>query len=371
MNHLNNREAITDLSKKRHTSALREKVGVSETETTNKNAIESIKNKRQSQPSSDDLIKGILSGNITSLSRAITLVESTNPEHLKKANDIIKECLPYTNDSIRIGITGVPGVGKSTFIETFGTYLTKKGKKVAVLAVDPSSSLSKGSILGDKTRMEDLVKNEHAFIRPSPSGSSLGGVARKSRETVILCEAAGFDTILIETVGVGQSETAVHSMVDFFLLLKLAGAGDELQGIKRGIMEMADAIVINKADGDNLKNAKSAKLEFNRALHLYPAKDSGWQPKVLLASALMNEGISEIWELIETYMKETKQNKFFDYKRKEQNKFWMLQTIEDRLKSNFYNHPMIKKELKIQLEHLQNGETTPFSAAEFLLNLKP
>src|SRR5690606_22316806 len=259
-----------------------------------------------------------------------------------------------------IGITGVPGVGKSTFIETFGTYLTSKGKQIAVLAVDPSSTLSRGSILGDKTRMEELTKNDKAFIRPSPSGTSLGGVARKTRETIILCEAAGFDTILIETVGVGQSETAVHSMVDFFLLLKLAGAGDELQGIKRGIMEMADAIVINKAEGENLKNAKIAKVEFNRALHLYPPKESGWQPKVLLASALQNTGISEVWELIEAYLNLSKSTRFFDHNRNEQNKFWLLQTIEDRLKSDFYNNPSIKTELELQLKHIQNGETTPF-----------
>jgi len=358
------------LSKKRKSSALQEQEGVSDIETTNKSAIEAIKNKRKAQPSTNELVKAIISGDMTALSRAITLVESTNPEHLKKANDIIQKCIPYANKSVRIGITGVPGVGKSTFIETFGTYLTSKGKKIAVLAVDPSSTLSKGSILGDKTRMEDLVKDENAFIRPSASGTSLGGVARKSRETIMLCEAAGFDTILIETVGVGQSETAVHSMVDFFLLLKLAGAGDELQGIKRGIMEMADAIVINKADGDNLKNAKTAKVEFNRALHLYPAKDSGWQPKVLLASALKNEGIQEVWKLIEEYLQLSKENQFFDHNRKEQNKFWLLQTIEDRLKSDFYNNSTIKKQLKIQLERIENGETSPFAAAEVLLCLK-
>ena len=357
------------MNKKKFT-ALSEKKGVSQPESTNKSAVKYIKEKRQTQPSSDALVHDILQGNMTALSRAITLVESSNPDHLKKANDIIQKCLSHANKSIRIGITGVPGVGKSTFIEAFGTYLTSNGKKVAVLAVDPSSTLSKGSILGDKTRMEDLVKDKNAFIRPSASGTSLGGVARKSRETIILCEAAGFDTILIETVGVGQSETAVHSMVDFFLLLKLAGAGDELQGIKRGIMEMADAIVINKADGDNLKHAKIAKVEFNRALHMYPAKESGWQPKVLLASALKNEGISDIWELIETYISQSKKNDFFDHKRKEQNKFWLLQTIEDRLKSDFYNNPIIKKELQHQLQLIQDGKTSPFVAAELLLALK-
>lgn len=358
------------MTSKRKSSALQENEGVSEPETTNKSAIEAIKNKRNDQPSAEALIKGVLAKDRTALSRAITLVESTNPKHLQKANVIIQKCLPYANKSVRIGITGVPGVGKSTFIETFGTFLTSQGKHIAVLAVDPSSTLSRGSILGDKTRMEDLVKDANAFIRPSASGTSLGGVARKSRETIILCEAAGFDTILIETVGVGQSETAVHSMVDFFLLLKLAGAGDELQGIKRGIMEMADAIVINKADGDNLKNAKTAKLEFNRALHLYPPKDSGWQPKVLLASALQNEGIPEVWELIEAYLALAKSTHFFDHQRKEQNKFWLLQTIEDRLKSDFYNNPSIKSELKIQLERIENGETSPFAAAEVLLRLK-
>ncbi len=351
-------------------SALREKEGVSEPETTNKSAIAAIKNRRQSQPSAIELVNGILAENRTALSRAITLVESTNPQHLKKANEIIQKCLPYANTSVRIGITGVPGVGKSTFIETFGTFLTSQGKKIAVLAVDPSSSLSRGSILGDKTRMEDLVKDDNAFIRPSPSGTSLGGVARKSRETIILCEAAGFDTILIETVGVGQSETAVHSMVDFFLLLKLAGAGDELQGIKRGIMEMADAIVINKADGDNLKSAKIAKVQFNRALHLYPPKESGWQPKVLLASALHNEGIPEVWKLINDYLSLAKETHFFDHNRKEQNKFWLLQTIEDRLKSDFYNNPTVKKELKFQLEQIEQGKTSPFAAADVLLGLK-
>lgn len=358
------------MTNSRKSSTLHESEGVSEPETTNQRAIEALKNKRQTQPSAADLVKGIIAKNLTALSRAITLVESTNPLHLKKANAIIQECLPYANNSVRIGITGVPGVGKSTFIETFGTFLTSQGKKVAVLAVDPSSTLSHGSILGDKTRMEDLVKDDNAFIRPSPSGTSLGGVARKSRETIILCEAAGFDTILIETVGVGQSETAVHSMVDFFLLLKLSGAGDELQGIKRGIMEMADAIVINKADGDNLKHAKTAKVEFNRALHLYPPKESGWQPKVLLASALKNEGIPQIWQLIEDYLSLAKKTHFFDHKRKEQNKFWLLQTIEDRLKSDFYSNPSIKTELKIQLEHIENGSTSPFAAAEVLLGMK-
>lgn len=356
--------------KAKQSSALKEIDGVLDSEITNKQSIDSIKKLRHAKPSSSDIVKGILKGNITALSRAITLIESKNPNHSSEANLIIKKCLPHANNSVRIGITGVPGVGKSTFIEVFGTYLTALGKKVAVLAVDPSSTLSKGSILGDKTRMEDLVKDKNAFIRPSASGDSLGGVARKTRESIILCEAAGYDTIIIETVGVGQSETVVHSMVDFFLLLKLAGAGDELQGIKRGIMEMADAIVINKADGDNLKAAKLAKVEFNRALHLYPLKESNWQPKVTLCSALKKEGIKEIWELIEAYFETTKNNHFFNSKRKEQNKYWLLQTIEDRLKSDFFNQPEIKKELQHQLTLIEEGKTTPFVAAELLLNLK-
>lgn len=350
-------------------SSLHEKQGVLQPETVNSASIAAIKKRRRKQPSTEALVKDIINGNITALSRAITLVESSNPEHLKKANNIIKQCLPYANTSVRIGITGVPGVGKSTFIEAFGTHLTALNHKVAVLAVDPSSSLSKGSILGDKTRMEDLVKNPKAYIRPSASGTSLGGVARKTRESIILCEAAGFDTIVIETVGVGQSETAVHSMVDFFLLLKLAGAGDELQGIKRGIIEMADAIAINKSDGKNQKAAKMAQLEFNRALHLYPQKASEWQPKVTMCSALHQEGIIEIWNMIESYVQHTKANTFFETNRTEQNKFWLLQTIEDRLKSDFFNKKIIKAALQVQLERIESGETTPFVAAEYLLSL--
>ena len=352
-----------------HKTALSENKGVFSKELTNQSSINAIKNKRQTQPSADELVKGILNGNITDLSRAITLVESKNPTHLKKANTIIKACLAHANKSIRIGITGVPGVGKSTFIETFGKHLTSSGKKVAVLAIDPSSTLTKGSILGDKTRMEDLVKDENAFIRPSASGESLGGVARKTRETILLCEAAGFDTILIETVGVGQSEIAVHSMVDFFLLLKLAGAGDELQGIKRGIIEMADAIAINKADGDNKKAAKLAKVEFNRALHLYPAKDTNWQPKVIVCSAIEDRGISDIWDMIQEYETSMKASNYFNAKRNEQNKFWLTQTIEDRLKSNFFQNASIKKEFEKQLQRIEENKTTPFAAAEVLLSL--
>lgn len=357
------------MSKKKK-SAIHEKQGVSISEITNASSIKSIKDKRKAEIDVDTLVKSILKKDITALSRAITLIESKNPKHKDIASSILKACLPHANKSIRIGITGVPGVGKSTFIEAFGKHITSLGKRVAVLAIDPSSTITKGSILGDKTRMEDLVKDENAFIRPSASGDSLGGVARKTRETIILCEASGFDVIIIETVGVGQSETTVHSMVDFFLLLKLAGAGDELQGIKRGIIEMADTIAINKADGDNLKQAKLAKVEFSRALHLYPEKSSNWQPKVTLCSALKNEGIDAIWDIILDYLKTTSKNDFFSKKRHEQNKFWLIQTIEDQLKSDFFNTPKIKKELAHQMQLIENNQTTPFTAAEYLLKLK-
>lgn len=354
-------------SKKAHSSALQEKAGISQPEMISSQSVEHIQHSRKVQPTAEELVEGILAGNITALSRAITLVESTNSTHLAKANTIINNCLPYANQSVRIGITGVPGVGKSTFIEAFGKHLTSLGKKVAVLAVDPSSTISHGSILGDKTRMEELVKDANAFIRPSASGETLGGVARKTRETITLCEAAGFDTIIIETVGVGQSETAVHSMVDFFLLLKIAGAGDELQGIKRGIMEMADAIVINKADGDNVKKAQFAKVEFNRALHLFPAKKSGWIPKTATCSAINSEGIPEVWNTIIEFLNLTKTNSYFFQKRKEQNQFWMMETINEQLKSNFFNNPAIQHLLDSTKKAVQNDEISPFAAATKLL----
>jgi LAO/AO transport system kinase len=350
-----------------HPSALSEKQGIFAPEIVNEKSVEAILRFRKKQPTSDELIKGILEGNMTALSRAITLVESTNIEHLAKANTIINACLPHSKKSVRIGITGVPGVGKSTFIEAFGTYLTSLGKKVAVLAVDPSSTISHGSILGDKTRMEELVKDKNAYIRPSASGATLGGVARKTRETITLCEANGFDVIIIETVGVGQSETAVHSMVDFFLLLKISGAGDELQGIKRGIMEMADAIVINKADGDNIKKASLAKVEFNRALHLFPAKNSGWNPKVMTCSSITKEGIETVWKTISDYLELTTSNHFFNEKRQEQNQYWMMETIEERLKNDFYNDSTIKKLLLENKKAVQNNELSPFAAATLLL----
>jgi LAO/AO transport system kinase len=355
------------LNSKNKMSALQEKAGISPPEMISEKGVDKIHDSRKKQPTSKELIDGILSGNITALSRAITLVESANVSHLERANEVVNACLPHANNSIRIGITGVPGVGKSTFIEAFGKYLTSLGKKVAVLAVDPSSTISHGSILGDKTRMEELVKDQNAYIRPSASGETLGGVARKTRETITLCEACGFDTIIIETVGVGQSETAVHSMVDFFLLLKIAGAGDELQGIKRGIMEMADAIVINKADGDNVKKSNLAKVEFGRALHLFPIKKSGWIPTSSTCSSITHDGISGVWETINKYVAQTQLNNYFFDKRKEQNQYWMLETINERLKTNFFNHPEIEKLLKENKKAVQNDEISPFAAAQLLL----
>lgn len=334
-----------------------------------KSSAERIKTLRRKKIDITQLSKDLIKGNSTAISRAITLVESQNNKHQKQVKQLIKDCLPKAGNSIRIGITGVPGVGKSTFIERFGLHLVAEGYRVAVLAVDPSSSISGGSILGDKTRMENLVQSPNAFIRPTASGTSLGGVARKTRESIILCEAAGYDVILIETVGVGQSETAVHSMTDFFLLLKLAGAGDELQGIKRGIIEMADAIVINKADGQNLDAAKKAKIEFNRALHMYPPKDNNWSPKVILASALKGKGIPEIWHLILKFVKQTKQDKHFEANRLTQNKYWLHQSIEDQLKSSFYSNPELKTALNIELKKIEAKQTTAFEAANQLVAL--
>lgn len=352
---------------KTNKSALSEKEGIQQPKIISSVSAEKIISRRNQVPTAKELVDGILSGNITALSRAITLIESTNAAHLEKANEVINTCLPHANRSLRIGITGVPGVGKSTFIEAFGKYLTGIGKKVAVLAVDPSSSISHGSILGDKTRMEELVKDQNAYIRPSASGETLGGVARKTRETITLCEAAGFDTIIIETVGVGQSETAVHSMVDFFLLLQISGAGDELQGIKRGIMEMADAIIINKADGDNIKRARLAKTEFNRALQLFPVKKSGWMPTVETCSAITKDGIDSVWNLISDYFNKVKSNGYFEEKRHEQDQYWMLETINENLKNHFYNNPEIGTLLEANRKSVQQGTLSPFAAAQSLL----
>jgi LAO/AO transport system kinase len=328
-----------------------------------------LTNKRKKILSVQQYVDGILNGNITILSQAVTLVESSKPEHQEIAQELIVKCLPFAGNSVRIGITGVPGVGKSTFIEAMGKHITAQGKKLAVLAIDPSSERTKGSILGDKTRMEDLSTDPNAYIRPSPSAGSLGGVARKTRETIVLCEAAGFTHIFIETVGVGQSETAVHSMVDFFLLLMLAGAGDELQGIKRGIMEMADAITINKADGNNIEKAGLARTQYMNALHLFPATESGWKPKVLTCSAYMKTGIAEIWETIDDYLNHVKNNHYFRQRRNQQSKFWMYETINEHLKTSFYQNETVK-ELMRELENkVLKEETSSFLAAKKLLDL--
>ena len=342
-------------------SALHEIDGVSQPESINRQVSEIIR--RRKTPSTDELLDGIFSGDISSLSRAITLIESRSSRHQQQASDIIRQCLPKAGKSVRVGITGVPGVGKSTFIEAFGKHLTSIGKKVAVLAVDPSSSISHGSILGDKTRMEELVKDPSAYIRPSASGETLGGVAAKTRETITLCEAFGFDVIIIETVGVGQSETAVHGMVDFFLLLKIAGAGDELQGIKRGIMEMADGIVINKADGDNVKKAKMARAEFSRALHLFPPKSSGWMPLVTTCSAVERTGIADIWDMISRFESETKESGYFQRHRIEQDRQWFIDTINAGLKQRFFSDPLIQEAVAHQEDLLARQEVSPFAAA--------
>lgn len=301
------------------------------------------------------------------LARAITLCESTHLNHKPIATELINRCLPLSGKSIRVGITGVPGVGKSTFIEQLGLFYLQKGSKVAVLAIDPSSPVSKGSILGDKTRMEKLSAHPRAFIRPTSAGESLGGVAKNTREAMVLCEAAGFDVILIETVGVGQSETYVHSLCDFFLLLYLAGSGDSLQGIKRGIMEMADAIAVNKADGYNLKAARQAKAELENALHLWPPKEGNWSPPVMLCSALANEGIAEIGELILDRISENKKNERFQKHRKEQQQFWFKQRVEELLKTNFYACPDVKEALKELKNKEMNNTFNPFEAAEKLM----
>jgi LAO/AO transport system kinase len=316
-----------------------------------------------------EYVNGILEGNRSILSKAVTLIESSKPSHQVLAREIVTRCLPYSGKSIRLGITGVPGVGKSTFIEALGTYLTGRGGKLAVLAIDPSSERSKGSILGDKTRMEVLAGDENAYIRPSPSAGSLGGVARKTRETIILCEAAGFDHIFIETVGVGQSETAVHSMSDFFLLLMLAGAGDELQGIKRGIMEMADLIAINKADGDNLDKALIAKTQYQNALHLFPGKESEWEPQAVTCSAFYKQGIDDIWKEIEDYKKMTVNNGYFSKNRDSQSIYWMHEAIEEQMKHEFYHHPEIKGKINDFEQKVLNREMSSFVAAGKLLEL--
>ncbi len=314
------------------------------------------------------MVQGILAGDVTMLSRAVTLVESLVPEHQQLAQEVIEKCLPYSGNSQRIGITGVPGAGKSTSIDVFGLHVVRQGHRLAVLAIDPSSERTKGSILGDKTRMEKLSQEKDAFIRPSPSAGSLGGVARKTRETIVLCEAAGYDRIIVETVGVGQSETAVHSMVDFFLLIQLAGTGDELQGIKRGIMEMADGIVINKCDGDNVERAKLAASQFRNALFLFPPSPSKWKPEVLTYSGYYEIGIDLVWDMIDRYFDYVTKTGYFERRRNEQAKYWMTETINEQLRNHFYGIPEVRALMEQKELRVLNNEQSSFTAAKDVLD---
>ncbi len=315
----------------------------------------------------EEYINGILDGNRVILSRAITIIESNLESDKKLAKEIIQAVLPRSGNSIRIGITGVPGVGKSTFIEVFGKHLIDQGHKVAILSIDPSSQRSKGSILGDKTRMEELANLENAYIRPSASGDTLGGVANKTGETMLLCEAAGYDVVLIETVGVGQSETAVHGMTDFFLLLMLSGAGDELQGIKKGIMEMADMVVINKADGDNIRRSEMAKLQYQNALHIFPQSKSGWTPVVSTASSTKNIGIDYVWDKVSVYKKLVLENGYFKQNRINQQIQWMYNNINEELKRLFYGSEDIKEHLKIFEKEIVSSKISPVKAAQSII----
>ncbi|MEY4603551.1 MAG: hypothetical protein RIT43_843 [Bacteroidota bacterium] len=321
---------------------------------------------RRSQRSVEQLLEGILKRNREALSTAITLIESTRAEDRKPAAELISKCLPHTGRSVRIGITGVPGVGKSTFIESFGKLLVESGKRVAVLAIDPSSSSSGGSILGDKTRMQELSVIENVFIRPTAAGSTLGGVARKTRESIFLCEAAGFEVILVETVGVGQSETLVHSMVDFFLLLMLAGAGDELQGIKRGIMEMADALVITKADSGNEQKAELARREYANAMHLFPPRANKWIPQAMTVSSIENKRIENVWECIESFLNQNTINGSIAERRNQQNAFWLKETLKELILNDFYAHEDIMDAFKRSEILVQKGELSSLEAAEQL-----
>ena len=323
---------------------------------------------RRRELTAGEYVEGILKGDVSILGRAVTLVESVADHHQALAQEVIEKCLPYSGNSRRIGITGVPGAGKSTSIDVFGLHVLKQGGRLAVLAIDPSSERTSGSILGDKTRMEKLSVEKDAFIRPSPSAGSLGGVARKTRETIVLCEAAGYDNIFVETVGVGQSETAVHSMVDFFLLIQLAGTGDELQGIKRGIMEMADGIVINKADGDNVDRANLAAAQFRNALHLFPPTPSKWHPEVITYSGYYELNIDKVWDMIDRYFEYVKKTGYFKRKRNEQAKYWMFETINEQLRTDFYRRPEIQALLEQKELRVLNNEQSSFTAAQDVLN---
>ena len=324
-------------------------------------------NRKRKELTLDDYVEGIKQNNRAMLARAITLVESNATKHFTLAQDVLTEIMPLTGNSIRIGITGVPGAGKSTFIEAFGTMLCEQGHQVAVLAVDPSSSLSHGSILGDKTRMERLSRHPRAYVRPSPAGGTLGGVARKTRETLLLCEAAGYDVIIVETVGVGQSEIAVRSMVDCFLLLMLTGAGDELQGMKKGIMEMVDIMLINKADGKNKQAAEQAKAELNRILHMLPAVTEGWETTTQTVSALHEMGIDECWKTICAFQDHMKKTNQFEKRRMQQATNWLHSLLEEQLLSRFYENEAVKKELPLMRENVLSGQISATKAALTLI----
>ena len=353
---------------KPYKSALKVNPGVEKPDSVNPALRSDNKKYTREKPDVRNLFEGILKSDPTALGRGITLIESTLLQDRPAAQQLIQKCLPYSGKSFRLGITGVPGVGKSTFIESFGLLLMEKGERVAVLAIDPSSQRTKGSILGDKTRMEMLSTHPQAFIRPSASAGTLGGVARKTRESMILCEAAGFDIIFVETVGVGQSETAVSNLVDFFLLLMLSGGGDELQGIKRGIMEMADLVVINKADGDNLKKAQIAMQEYKQALHLFPPLPNGWKPEVMKASALQKYGLEDIWKQIEDFLKLTKNNGFFEKNRQQQSLEILEESIHLGVTEHFFHHPEINQLLEAYKNQIIEKKISPYEASEQLLS---
>lgn len=341
--------------------------GVEQPSSINKKFVSENRKNTPKLLTAEEYFQGIRSGNHSLLAKSITLIESNRAEHLAIASEIIEKCLPFSGSSRRIGITGVPGVGKSTFIEALGTKLVNEGNKIAVLAVDPSSTRSKGSILGDKTRMQNLSSHPNAFIRPSPSGGILGGVTRKSRETIILCEAAGFNVIFLETVGVGQSETAVHSMVDMFILLMLPGAGDELQGIKRGIMEMADLIVLNKEDENTEALVNRAKTDYINALHLLPETESGWTPRVESCSSLSKKGIDKVWASVSDYFEFIKNNGYLEKNRQQQASFWFYETIDNEIRRMFYASADIKKLMLEYHRKVIENKISPFEAAKTIL----
>lgn len=333
-------------------------------------SYERVQSRPKRKPlTADDYVEGVLSGNRAILAQTITLIESNAAKHRQLAQEVLKKLLPHTGNAIRVGITGVPGAGKSTLIETFGTMLCEDGHKVAVLAVDPSSSLTRGSILGDKTRMVSLSRHKNAYVRPSPSGGTLGGVTRKSRETLLVCEAAGFDVILVETVGTGQNEVTVRSMVDFFLVIAITGAGDELQGMKKGVIELADAIFINKADGDNKQRARNARAEYNRILHFLQPPTEGWKAKAHICSALTGFGIREIWEVIKEFESVTKESGVFANRRKQQLVDWMNGMIEDELKRRFYNDEAVKENMPDVQQDVLEGKLSASLAVEKLMDI--